>query len=151
MEAVLCDTCGNEVNARAEICPFCESPISRKATGETKKKSRITELLLKDGNPTVDEAINRLKLEIEEARKKRISLLRVIHGYGSSGAGGAIKPAVEQLLFDLKKSGAIKKYVTGEKHFEYAGKRNPLLRKYPELKEYWKTDRGNPGMTFVEI
>ncbi len=151
MGLVVCDICGNETDARFKVCPFCDSPLTSPEPPKPKPKPRITELLLKEGSPTVDEALKRLRFEIDRAKKNKISLLKVIHGYGSSGAGGAIKPAVESELRHLRSSGTIRNYITGEKHFEFAGKRNPLLRKYPELSETWITDRGNPGITFVEL
>ena len=118
---------------------------------EKKVTVRVSIVKLKENNPTVDEAMQRLSNEILAARKGNIKVIKIIHGYGSSGVGGAIKSALLYRLRGLKKDANIKSYTTGEEHNEFAGSRNYLLNKYPELKETWTEDRGNPGITFIEL
>ena len=55
-------------------------------------------LNLKSGYPTVDAARRRLLAEIEAAREAGVKLLKVIHGWGSSGAGGRLGPAIRRSL-----------------------------------------------------
>jgi hypothetical protein len=107
--------------------------------------------VIKEGQPTVEEAIERLKREVVSARQGKIEVLKIVHGYGSSGVGGAIKKAVLSRLASWKAKGEIRNYLTGEQHFERGATHNYLLRKFPELKETWKSDRGNPGITFIEL
>ncbi len=107
--------------------------------------------MIKDGQPTVEEAIERLKLAVVSARQDKIEVLKVVHGYGSSGVGGAIKKAVLSRLASWKKKGEIRNYLTGEQHFEHGARHNYLLRRYPQLNETCKSDRGNPGITFIEL
>ena len=45
--------------------------------------------------PAVHEALQRLDREIGLARQQKHSLLKVVHGYGSTGAGGDIRIAVQ--------------------------------------------------------
>jgi len=45
--------------------------------------------------PSVQEALQRLEREMAVARQGKLALLKVIHGYGSSGAGGDIRVAVQ--------------------------------------------------------
>ena len=52
---------------------------------------------------TVPEAIELLKSEVKNARRAGEDALLVIHGYGKSGAGGAIKAAVETELPRLRR------------------------------------------------
>lgn len=148
----LCPVCGNEVERAALVCPFCDSPLQVEAPAVPKGRRReVTEVLLKEGSPTVREAVSRLERELVKARKKGFRVVKLIHGYGSSGEGGAIKVALADALKAMEEKGEIRRYITGEDHFKYAGKRNYLLNKYPELRETWNSDRGNPGITFIEI
>jgi DNA-nicking Smr family endonuclease len=41
------------------------------------------------GLPTLDEARRLVIEEIKRAKRERVKVLKVIHGYGSSGKGGA--------------------------------------------------------------
>ena len=134
-----------------DVCPYCEHALAKVSAPKRGPKRRVDELLIKDGLPTVNEAINILHREIKNAKGNKIEVLKIIHGYGSSGKGGAIKVAVIHELSRMVDEHMIKRFITGEQHFEYAGKRNPLLSSYPELKESWVSDRGNPGITFVLI
>lgn len=148
----LCDICGNEIPGNVTVCPFCDSPLKpNEEPATTARAARIETVVIKDGFPTVDEALEKLSNELSKAGKKNIALLKVIHGYGSSGEGGLIKIALHAQLRKLAANGQIRKFVTGEEHFNFAGKRNPLLTKYPELLDTWKSDRGNPGITFIEL
>ena len=147
----LCNTCGNEIDDNATACPYCNSPQEPLPITKEKVIIRVSILNLKENSPTVNEATQRLASEISTARKRSIKVMKIIHGYGSSGAGGAIKPALLDRLRSLKSDGHIKTYITGEEHNEFAGSRNYLLNKYPELKETWSKDRGNPGITFIEL
>ena len=51
-------------------------------------KATTRELNLELGRPTADEALRRLEAELEAARHMNTPLLKLIHGYGSSGKGG---------------------------------------------------------------
>ena len=146
----VCHICGNEIS-KAEICPFCgaEQEVSR--APKPRNANLVRTVMLKQDQPTVDEAIGRLSEELAAARKSGVKVVRLIHGYGSSGVGGAIKGAVIRNLKTLKERGLIANYMTGEQHFEFGARQNYLLTKYPELQETWKQDRGNKGITFVEL
>ena len=48
-------------------------------------KAITRELNLELGRPTADEALRRLEAELEAARHMNTPLLKLIHGYGSSG------------------------------------------------------------------
>ena len=147
-----CNTCGNEIESSARVCQFCGSLqeesqlVSRKRT-----EKRVKKIVVKEGQPTVEEAVNRLKEEMISARQTKICVLKVVHGYGSSGKGGAIKKAVVSHIRQWKADGLIRNYMTGEQYFERGARHNYLLRRYPELKETWISDRGNPGITFIEL
>ena len=68
-------------------------------------KSTIRELNLELGRPTADEALRRLTAEIAACRHMKRPVLKIIHGYGSSGTGGKIRTASRKYLRDLKGRG----------------------------------------------
>ncbi len=69
---------------------------------------------LKENMPPVDIAICNMELEIEVAKVSGVKAIKFVHGYGSSGVGGAICSAVRERLFSLKKQRIIKDYIFGE-------------------------------------
>lgn len=149
---VNCEICGNPIDPDTEeVCRWCGSTVSRPESAAKPQKTRVVEYKLKENMPLVSEAISALEAKIKSSRSKGVYVIKVIHGYGSSGKGGAIKEAVLSRLFTMREQGLIKNYQTGEEYFQFAGGRNYLLRKYPELKETWNADRGNKGMTLIEL
>ena len=46
---------------------------------------------LEAGMPTVDMARTHLNMTLRSAKANRVKVLKLIHGYGSSGKGGAIR------------------------------------------------------------
>jgi len=63
--------------------------------------------------PSVHEALQRLDREIALARQQKHSLVKVIHGYGSTGAGGDIRIAVHRRLHDLVEASQIRGCIFG--------------------------------------
>jgi hypothetical protein len=64
---------------------------------------------------TVPEAIEQLKAEIKSARRGRENVLLVVHGFGASGVGGAIKAAVSAELPGLGRRYGFKAYGPADK------------------------------------
>ena len=67
--------------------------------------------------PLVQQALSRLESELATSIGLGCKVVTLIHGYGSSGVGGAIKEAVLEQLHYLMHQGRIKKVIPGE-HFE---------------------------------
>lgn len=91
MEAV-CAVCGNEIDAGVGACPYCGA--ERAITAAPGGGPAHREVNLERGLPPVALALDRLDKEIALAASLGIRVLTLIHGYGSSGEGGAIKTAV---------------------------------------------------------
>jgi hypothetical protein len=64
---------------------------------------------------TVSEAIEQLKAEVKNARRGRDTVLLVVHGFGASGVGGAIKAALATELPRLARLHGFKAYGYAEK------------------------------------
>ena len=79
---------------------------------------------LEKGMPLVQQALDRLE-GLTEQREPGIKALTLIHGYGSSGTGGAIKTAVRQQLALLRQQGRIKEVIPGEEFEGRSGRGRP--------------------------
>ncbi len=100
------------------------------------------------GMPTIDTALRSLEtfLAISKRTEKAI---KIIHGYGSSGSGGAIRIAAREALEKKRVLGQIKAYIPGEAIATPMGY-DDLIRKYKSLLERDSDYRkGNDGITFV--
>jgi hypothetical protein len=141
----VCDVCGNAMDAPA--CRFCGARKEADARG--KHGPLYKTVNLEHGRPFVAEAMEKLLHEIMAARLERVRVLSVIHGYGSSGKGGAIKSECRANLDYLWSTGKIKGFIPGE---DFSGKNGPgkaLLQRFPELAKNKNLTRKNPGVTLV--
>jgi hypothetical protein len=99
--------------------------------------------------PLVREAMLRMEREIAIARQEKVSLLKFIHGYGSSGAGGDIRIAVQKCLTEMAQSGRIRGCIFGENWSKSEDAAWKLLQSHSELKRDSDLGRGNRGVTIV--
>ena len=104
---------------------------------------------LESGMPTVEVAIKRLINGLQTARMTGSKSVKIIHGYGSSGKGGAIKREVITFLSQKLSSGGIKGYVKGEDFSPFTENSRRITSIYPALKRDSDYDRGNDGITIV--
>jgi len=99
---------------------------------------------LEKGMPDSEAALNRLKLELMTLRRMGIDCVKVIHGYGSTGKGGAIKLKTRKYLRSLKSDGKIEYFCPGE----LFGPFEPDGRKIVELRPVLgMTGAGQEAMT----
>jgi len=83
------------------------------------------------------------------ARSEGTTILKFIHGYGSSGIGGALRLAVHSSLIRYKDSGLIRDFIDGE-DFRVSNETTwELLKRMPEMKRDRDLGRGNKGITIV--
>ena len=64
---------------------------------------------------TVSEAMEQLKAELKNARRDRETVVLVVHGFGASGVGGAIKAALATELPGLARHYGFKAYGFADK------------------------------------
>lgn len=107
---------------------------------------KVKEINLERGSPTVAQAISKLVNELATAKGAGFKSVILIHGYGSSGTGGAIKPGVLGKLREPMLSGMIKDFVNGE---NWEQQRLEFIKECPQLKEYENRIQQNPGVTVV--
>jgi len=104
---------------------------------------------LEEGRPTSNRALLQLDYELQRARAAGALAIKLIHGYGSSGAGGVLRHAVQDALRQKLEEGKIRAFVAGEDwriSNETAWQMQKLI---PELKRDRDLGRGNRGITIV--
>ena len=110
---------------------------------------RLKEINLEDGKPMVADALIILKSSISNAKSGNIGCLYIIHGYGSSEKGGAIRDKVRQWLNAQARNGVVKCVINGEDFNLFNFKALELKNKYKELEQLLKVC--NHGVTIVEL
>jgi hypothetical protein len=104
---------------------------------------------LEAGRPVVEVALNRLDEVIADARRNSVSVLTLIHGYGSTGRGGAIRSECRIALDYMKSKALISDYIAGEDFNKRSGRVKALLRRYSPLSSDRNLNNGNQGITLV--
>ena len=106
---------------------------------------------IKADMPSVDEARRLLKAEIERAKARGVGVLKVIHGYGSSGAGGALRGAIRKSLSLRRKEGVIQDFIHGENWSVFDERVVALIDRFPSLRRDQDLARSNEGVTIVVL
>lgn len=106
-------------------------------------------VILKEGMPSVEQARARLQGEIQTARQSGIKVLKVVHGYGSTGVGGDLRIALQSTLRQMADRHEIRDCIYGENWRKSDERSWELLKQMPELKADVDLGRGNKGMTLV--
>jgi Smr domain len=104
---------------------------------------------LEEGFPTRDQADQKLDAALARARKDGIKVLKVIHGYGSTGAGGVLRFAIRGSLRQRKERGEIAVFVNGESWSSFDERSKALMAKAPDLILDCDLGRANKGITLV--
>lgn len=106
---------------------------------------------LEAGMPTVNEALLRLDRELVLARQQGYALVKIIHGYGSSGVGGALRMEIQKSLRQRVSHSQIREFIPGEDWRVSDERAWALLKSYPELKQDFDLGRKNLGISIVTL
>ena len=106
---------------------------------------------LKEGMPLVREAVARLQRELRLARSEGLPLVKIVHGYGSTGKGGEIRLAVQAELTRALQRGELRGVIFGEEWRISNEACWHLLKRWPELKQDKDLGRENLGITVVML
>jgi hypothetical protein len=104
---------------------------------------------LKSDMPQVHEALQRLTRELALAQQEKATLLKLVHGYGSTGVGGDIRIAVQKRLLEMTQNAQIRGCIFGENWSKSDDATWKLLQSHPELKNDSDLGRRNRGITIV--
>jgi hypothetical protein len=106
---------------------------------------------LEEDRPTVDQCLLRLQRALSSARHEHITVLKLIHGYGSSGVGGILRVEVWKALDSYKRQATIRDFIPGEQ-FRISDECTwATLKRFPHLKQDRDFGRGNKGITIVVL
>ena len=144
-----CTECGNPIDDSKMVCPFCNRHQTGAFASKVKKHMYVT-INLEQGRPFVEEAVRKLERAINAARGSA-KVVRIIHGWGSTGTGGKIKTDVHHRMESLRCTGKVKQFVPGENYSETTNAGRDLLRRFSDLKKTLQSDRANPGISFIEL
>lgn len=115
------------------------------------QRSSALTINLESGRPLADEAVRRLRAAVCSARSQGVGAIKLIHGYGSSGHGGAIKSRVHRELAFMRKQGEITVFVSGEQFSPFDENARLALSICPELSGDSDYSRCNQGVTVVVL
>ena len=101
------------------------------------------------GKPTVEQAIVKLNQAVFSAKATGTRVIKLIHGYGSSGKGGAIRTRVHLELEAKKTEGVIREYVPGDGFSPFSPAGRKALSMMPELSADRDYVRSNKGITLI--
>jgi hypothetical protein len=99
--------------------------------------------------PTVEEARRLVAEEIRRAKREGVAILKVIHGYGSSGKGGALCVGLRKSFKLRKKEGVIRDFVAGEEFSIFNAATLSMLEAAAELRGDPDLNATNEGITVV--
>lgn len=106
---------------------------------------------LEEGMPRVNEALLRLERELTLARQQGYGVVKIIHGYGSSGVGGTLRTEVQKWLRQRVAQSQIRDFIPGEE-WRISDERSwTLLKRHPELKQDGHLGRNNLGISIVVL
>jgi hypothetical protein len=144
-----CGMCGNEIADTAGFCRYCGN--AQRGGTQRRVRSRILTVNIEARLPTVEEGVERLRDCLRDARRNKVRVLRVIHGWGSSGSGGRLREACRSLLTRELKAQRLKRVVPGEEYALTTVAGRALIAAFKELRSSERSDAYNPGITMVEL
>ena len=112
---------------------------------------RVLHIDVKSDNQTCLMAVAQLEIEIDACKLGGFNALKVIHGYGSHGVGGAIKKEIHARLKQLKAQQQILDYIPCEKWTPNNPKRKLAINTSDELLADSDLMMLNSGVTIVLI
>lgn len=106
---------------------------------------------LEEGMPQVEEARLRMQHELHAARAQGYTVVKLIHGYGSSGVGGALRTELQKELRSAVSSAAVRACIAGEDWRISDESTWRLLQQFPEWKRDADLGKNNRGITIVVL
>ena len=117
----------------------------------SRKPAPIKIIDLEEGMPKVEEARLRMQHQLHVARQQGYAAVKLIHGYGSSGAGGALRLELQKDLQRHVETAGIKCFIAGENWRISDEQTWELLKRHPEWKQDSDLGRGNKGISIVVL
>ena len=109
----------------------------------------IRTVIVKEGMPSVERARARLQTELRSARQCGVKVLKLVHGYGSSGIGGDLRISLQSTLRQMVQQHEIGDCIYGENWRTSDERTWELLKQQPDLKTDSDLGKANKGITIV--
>jgi hypothetical protein len=106
---------------------------------------------LEEGMPTVEQARLRMQYELKATRNEGYTAAKLIHGYGSSGTGGALRLELQRDLRNEVRDGKLRALIPGEDWRISDEATWSLLKRFPEWKRDADLGRNNLGICIVVL
>lgn len=107
---------------------------------------KVCTVNLERGRPSADAALGAMVDALGVNKRKGCKAVLLIHGWGSSGTGGAIRRGVHKKLRERSLVGLVADFCPGE---DWEGRKADFLRRCPHLREFQGDIAGNKGVTVV--
>jgi hypothetical protein len=130
---------------------FCYYLFHQKKDGAMPKKQftrELSKMNIEEGMPSLAEASVRMNQFINESQHSGLRVIKIIHGYGSSGVGGRLRSGLRQELAKRKQNGKIKDFIPGER-FGVNEETLLYIQQYTTLKVDPDFSMQNPGITVI--
>jgi hypothetical protein len=101
------------------------------------------------GFPSLDDARRLVIEEIRKSRREGVRVLKIIHGYGSTGKGGTLNHGLKKSFALRKKEGVIKDFIPGDNFTIFNPVVLELLEAVPELRGDPDLGATNEGVTVL--
>ena len=101
--------------------------------------------------PTVAEGLRHLDRELARSRQEGCKVLKLIHGYGSSGAGEEIRIVVQKRLSEMATRVEIRACIFGEDWSKSDERAWAFINIHSQLKQDADLGRRNLGITIVVL
>lgn len=112
---------------------------------------KLRQVNLEQGMPVVAQALRRLESELMMSKRMNCAVVKLIHGYGSSGTGGKIRTAVRRELAVRKARGEITDFIAGEEFSIFHEGTRRALTRCELLRADRDLDRYNNGVTYIVL
>ena len=99
--------------------------------------------------PSLDEARRLVIGEIRKSKREGVRVLKIIHGYGSTGKGGTLKHGLRKSFTLRKKEGVIRDFIPGEDFTIFNPVVLELLEAVPGLRADPDLAATNEGVTVL--
>lgn len=117
----------------------------------SRKPALIKVVNLEEDMPAVEQARLRMAHELYTARREGYAAVKLIHGYGSSGVGGALRAELQKELRATAANGSVRACIAGEDWRISNEATWELLREFPEWKQDRDLGKNNRGISIVVL
>ena len=118
------------------------------------KKIKVKELPvcnLEKNMPSFEETKIMMVNHIETCRRLKHRIIKIIHGYGSSGVGGTNRIRLRNELNRMRESGRIRDFIAGEDFHSSSERHRQYFNDFRYLTHDSDYRNKNPGITIIII